>query len=178
MVFVFGTTERPRPRGLVVDRCPNCLDLEWFELIDHHRTFHAYFIPLGRGRYLYTSRRCTECGAAFPLEREDYVTTIAEQDRGVLDLREGLRRTNPTLSKRFDAIDELEKAAGEPYRAPDDESGREKLARALEQLRQLERRGVDAGRWIGRLANWSRLSAAERDLLCAELKGFYEATTG
>jgi len=178
MVFVFGTTERARPRGWVVDRCPSCLDLSWFELVDHHQAFHAYFVPLGRGRYMFTSQRCGRCNSQFPIERDDFVTTLDDRDRRELGVMEGLRKTNPPLARRFDEIDELERDNRSPYRDSNDESGHALLDRALEQLRELERRGVDSSRYLGRFRNWSRLSSGERELLCAELRGFHDATTG
>lgn len=174
MVFVFGTTERARSRGFVVDRCPSCLDLRWFELLDHHRTWHAYFVPLGRGRYLFTSQRCDECGAAFPLERDKFVTTLEEDDARTLDVSTGLRRTNPELARRFDEIDALAPSRAAPYRATETEAAL--LDPALERLRALERRGVDTSRFLFRFRDWSRLSPGERELLCAELKGFHDAT--
>lgn len=176
MVFVFGTTERGRPRGLVVDRCLNCLDLRWFSLVDHHRAFHAYFVPLGRGKYLYTSRRCEECGADFPLERDDFIATLPQSAKRELDLEEGLRRTNPPLARRFAEIDDLLDEAKAPYRDPNDESGSDRLTQSVRWMKELERRGVDVARWLTRFHGFARLSATEQELLCAELKGFHEAT--
>ena len=175
MVFVFGTTERSRSRGFVVDRCPSCLDLRWFEVLDHHRAWHAYFVPLGRGRYLFTSQRCDECGAAFPLEGAKFVTTLDEREAGELDLSTGLRRTNPELARRFDEIDALAPSGVTPYRAT--EADDTLLAPSLERLRELERRGVDTSRFVQRLRDWSRLAPGERERLCAELEGFHAATT-
>lgn len=175
MVFVFGTLERERRRGVVVDRCPNCLDLQWFSLIDHHRAFHAYFVPLGRGKYLYTTERCDTCGTEFPLERERIAEPLPDGAKQELDLDEALLRTNPTLARRFADIAALLDEVRAPYRDPNDDSGRERLERAVEQLNQLERRGVDVERWLERFHGFGTLSAAEQELLCAGLEGFHEA---
>lgn len=177
MFFVFGTTDRERERGFVVDRCPACLDLEWFELLDHHRAWHLYFVPLGRGRFLYTSQRCSHCGADFPIEHDDFVSVVSDRDRRALDVMQGLRRTNPPLAKRFDEIESLKRDAGPPYRDSNDESGGALLGESLERLIVLERRGVDSARFLPRFREWSRLSAGERELLATELKGFHDAIT-
>jgi hypothetical protein len=175
MVFVFGTTERQKPRGWVVDRCPSCLDLRWFQLLDHRQTWHLYFVPLGKGRFLYSTQRCSKCGSDFPLQHDEYVTTLPESARHELDVEEGLRRTQPELAKRFDEIDELAARARRAYRDANDASGEELLGQAAERLRVLERRGVDSERFLARLRGFTRLSASERELLFAELKGFHDA---
>jgi hypothetical protein len=178
MFFVFGTTDKDRKRGFVVDRCPSCLDLEWFELVDHHRAWHLYFVPLGRGRFLYTSVRCNQCGAKFPLEGEGFARVIRESERGDFDVMAGLRHTNPELARRFTEIEELARSAKPPYRDPTDEGSAALLAESVERLLALERRGGDTARYLGRFASWSRLSVGERELLAAELKGFHDATAG
>src|SRR5512140_2459393 len=111
MVFVFGTTERARSRGWVVDRCPSCLDLRWFELLDHHRTWHAYFVPLGRGRYLFTSQRCGECGTEFPLIEDRFTAALGQEQAESLDVMDGVTRTNRELAARFAEIDRLAREA-------------------------------------------------------------------
>jgi len=178
MVLVFGTTERAKQRGVVVDRCPSCLDLRWFGLLDHRQSWHVYFIPLGRGRFLYSSQRCFTCGADFPLQHDDYVTSLPESAVDELDIEIGLRRTQPALAKRFDEIDEIEEAARSAYRDTLDPSGEDSLARAVNHLRTLERRGVDSARFLTRYREFARLSPAERELLCAELEGFHAAVVG
>lgn len=174
MFVVFGSTDRERVRGCVVDRCPACLDLRWFELVDHHRAWHLYMVPLGRGRFLYTSRRCRECNADLPLEQADYVTTLTARDARELELEEGMRRTNPVLARRFDEIRALERE-GPVYRDGNDDAGRALLAESTERLRKLERRGLDCSRFLSRFSGWALLSAHERELLAAELRGYLEA---
>lgn len=174
MVLVFGTTERKKERGFVVDRCPSCLDLRWFALVDHRQAFHLYFVPLGKGRYLYSTQRCLKCGADFP-EREDFVTALDETEMQDLDVDEGLRRTQPELAKRFDEIRELAKTGKLAYRATHDAQSEDLIVGATERLTALERRGVDTERFLRRFRDFSRLSASERELLCAELRGFHEA---
>lgn len=178
MVFVFGTTERAKQRGVVVDRCPNCLDLKWFELLDHRQSWHLYFIPLGKGRFLYSTQRCFTCGSDFALQHDDYVTTLPAIAMEDLDVEEGLRRTQPDLAKRFDEIEELATSAKRAYRDANDAndaSGEDLLAKAAEHLRVLERRGVDSEKFLVRFRGFIRLSASERELLLAELKGYHDA---
>jgi hypothetical protein len=174
MVLVFGTTERKKDRGYVVDRCPSCLDLRWFALVDHRQAFHLYFVPLGRGRYLYSTQRCMKCDANFP-ERDDFVTALDLHAMQELDVDEGLRRTQPELAKRFDEIADLAKEGKLAYRATHDANAEDLVARASAQLAALERRGVDTERFLGRFRDFRRLSATEREILCAELRGFHDA---
>jgi hypothetical protein len=178
MVFVFGTMDREQTRGYMVDRCPSCLDLEWFELVDHRQVWHAYFLPLGRGKLVYASRRCEACRSEFPLERDVSVCALSRTERADLDLDAGLSRTNPELAARFAAIDSLRGAEHDAYRDPHDETAQKLLEEAVGRLRELERRGVDTARYLPRFEQWGRLAASERELLAAELKGFHAATTG
>jgi hypothetical protein len=177
MVLVFGTTERKKERGFVVDRCPSCLDLRWFALVDHRQAFHLYFVPLGKGRYLGSTQRCLECGANFP-EREDFVTSLDENEMSEIDVETGLRRTQPELAKRFDEIRDLEKNGKLAYRATNDAQSEDLVSRAAKELSVLERRGIDTERFLRRFRDFPRLSASERELLCAELRGFHDATVG
>jgi len=177
MFFVFGTTDRAAPRGLVVDSCPACLDLSWFQLVDHRRVWHAYFIPLGRGQHLYTSLCCTRCRSDFPLGQKSFNVALPESARAELSLEEGLSRTNPALARRFADVDALLGEARAVYRDPIDEASRTALADAVQRLKSLERRGIDTARWVERLRNWARLSASRRELLLAELRGFHDAAS-
>jgi hypothetical protein len=174
MVLVFGTSEKKKYRGYVVDSCPSCLDLRWFALVDHRQTFHVYFIPLGRGRHLYSTQRCTKCGADFP-ERNDFVTILDEHAMRDLDVDEGLRRTQPALAKRFDEIADLAKQGKLAYRETSDANGEDLVTLACAQLATLERRGVDTDRFLRRFRELRRLSASEREILCAEVRGFHDA---
>lgn len=174
MVLVFGTTERKKDRGYVVDRCPSCLDLRWFAVVDHRQAFHVYFIPLGRGRHLFSTQRCLKCGADFP-EREDFATTLDRHAMQDLDVDEGLRRTQPELAKRFDEIANLTKDGKLAYRTTHDSNAEDLVTRASAHLATLERRGVDTERFLGRFRDFRRLSLSEREILCAELRGFHDA---
>lgn len=177
MVLVFGTTEKKKDRGFVVDRCPSCLDLRWFALVDHRQAFHLYFVPLGKGRYVYSTQRCLECGADFP-ERGDFITLLDKNEMLDLDVDTGLRRTQPDLAKRFDEIRDLEKNGKLAYRSTNDTKSEDLVSHAAKELGVLERRGIDTERFLRRFREFSRLSASERELLCAELRGFHDATVG
>ncbi len=167
MVFVFGTTERAKQRGVIVDRCPSCLDLHWFLLLDHRRMWHLYFIPLGRGRFVYASQRCTACDSDIPFDESKFVTSLPESAMNELTIDEGLRRTQPELARRFDAIDEIETAGRRAYRDTNDDSGQRLLQASAERLRTLERRGVDTERFLDRFRRIAApLACRARVALC------------
>ncbi len=176
MFFFFGTTDREALRGVVVDYCPVCRQVRRFSVIDLRRTMHLYFIPLGKGTYQGSVRRCVECGQYFEFDAGRYSEVLAHPEAEALDLEQGLRRTTPRLAERFEAIDAIERMAGRSaYRGGIDEPAEGRLHDAAVQLRQLEMLGVDSSRFSRRFARWERLGESERESLLAELRGYAAA---
>lgn len=176
MFFLFGTTDRERTRGEVADRCPHCRRLSFFVVSDHYRVWHAYFIPLGRGKFQGTTRSCTSCGARIEIDPGRYAELLEPGSAGTVSLDEAIRRTNPGLARTLDAVWELERLAEQhPYRGPDDERGADRLRTAARWLRELVERDVDVSAFTERFARWRQLSPEERGELFAELKGYARA---
>lgn len=176
MFFFFGTTDREALRGVVVDFCPVCRKVRPFAVLDHRRTMHLYFIPLGKGRYHGSTRRCVECGHYFEFDPERYAEVLSHPEAERLGLEQALRRTTPALAERFEAIDAVERVAqGSAYRGGVDEPKEGRLREAASMLRQLELRGIDSSRFCRRFARWERLGESERESLLAELRGYTAA---
>ena len=177
MFFLFGTTERQLERGVVADRCPECRAFRWLTVTEHRSVWHAYFIPLGRGRRVAPSVQCRRCGTRFQVDDADYAEILPATARDELSLDAALARTRPDIAERLAAIDALAKLPTDPaYRLADDETGRAHLKGAVATLRELEAAGVDSGEWVTRFSRWPRLEPSERDILLAELRGFARAS--
>jgi hypothetical protein len=174
--FFVGTTEKEALRGVVVDYCPVCRKLSPLSVLDHRRTLHLYFIPLGKGRYQGSTRRCVECGQYFDFDPQRYSEVLPAEEAEQLDVEQGLRRTTPWLAERFEAIDAIEHIArGPAYRGAADEPRERRLEEAADGLRELELRGVDSTRFCRRFAQWERFGESERQSLLAELRGYLAA---
>lgn len=138
-------------------------------VIDHFRVSHLYFVPLGRGRYQFSTRACRTCGTVVGFDAERYAEVVPAEEANGLVLEELLRRTQPGLAARLDAIDALK---GEVQGAADDEPSSALFSEAGKRLRWLERRGVDTTRWVERLRQWPRLGLDARRMLVGELRGY------
>jgi len=170
--FVFGTTDRQRERGFVVDRCARCRALRWLRVVDRYSVWHVYFVPIGRGELEGSTARCTQCDDTMTFEEQRYAEVLPACDE---QLEAALARTTPELARRLERLERLERLDAEPpYRGVAD-TDRGLLARAVERLRGLELSGVDASAWLTRVERWPRLSPGERELLAAELGGYAQA---
>ena len=175
-MILFGTTEREAIRGVVADYCSVCRRIERFAVIDHRRTLHLYFVPLGKGRYQGTTRRCVECGHYFEFDPDRYAEVLPHREADTLELEQLLRRTTPDVAERFEAIDAIERVAHKSaYRGGSDEPSEGRLQEAAAELRQLEIQGIDSSRFCRRFAQWERLGESERQNLLAELRGYVAA---
>jgi GNAT superfamily N-acetyltransferase len=171
--FIFGTTNRERERGFVVDRCAQCQSLRWFKVVDRYTVWHVYFVPIGRGELESTTVRCTQCDGRVGFDERRYTEILPTRSEEPLEA--ALARTTPELARRLERLARLEQLGVEPaYRGTGD-AGQDLLARAVERLRRLELGGVDASTWLARLERWPRLSPGERELLAAELGGYAQA---
>lgn len=176
MFFLFGTQEREELRGEVVDRCPQCQRLGFQSLVDHYRVWHAYFVPVGRGKYRLTTGDCHQCGARVELDPNAFASILPKGASKRTSLEEGARLTNPAVSTVMAAVTDIERLATQtPYRGSDDERRESALRDAARWLRELVERGEDVSAYSNRFLEWRQLGAEARSELVAELRGYARA---
>lgn len=171
-VIWFGTRAESVRRGVVADACPTCREVLSFVVFDHFSVSHVYEIPLGRARFVGSTRYCTKCGGQLELDEAEYSDVLSFGEVSTLCIADGARRTNPRLAALLDMVDRLRALGERPaYRTPELESSSRLLSDVIGCFEALIFRGVDLARYLELLARWDRLSEREQEETAAELRG-------
>jgi hypothetical protein len=183
MIIIWGTKVNQEPRGTVGDKCPACMDVQLFDVIDHYEVSHLYYISLGRGTLIATTRTCRHCGAQYHCDRAAYNEILPIEAANALPIEKVLIRTNSRLADLRTARADLQEMArtsssagapsevatglmlpGTPLRdvAPTalDQELRELLA-SLEPYEDME----VAAQIMAKLRNWRHLDGTGREAL-------------
>jgi hypothetical protein len=168
MFFVmWGTTVRRESQGVVADLCPYCCELRPFEVMDHYRVGHLYYIPLGRGTFVARTRQCRRCWRQLAFDERTYSGAVQVVHARQMSLEEVLARTNPRLRHRIDELARLEEMAkSTAYR---DQGGDARMLECVQWLRWLSSMAVNEEA-LHLVASWSTLSDDERDALLWKLR--------
>jgi membrane protein implicated in regulation of membrane protease activity len=163
MFILHGHYDRERPQGMVADKCDYCGEVTLFQLTQHFRVPHVYFIPLGKGDLIDSVLECTECGRRAATRLVDYVRVIPEKQARTLSLAEIMEETNPRLAELAAALAQLDQARGEG--SADDPRFEEATAK----LWDFGPREPAWNHFLPRLSKWATLEAAAQDRLLREL---------
>src|ERR1043166_7184790 len=182
MLIIWGTKVNQYPRGVVADKCAVCEEVRRFDVTDHYRVGHIYFIPLGGGSLEATSRVCQSCGTEFVCDPEAYDNFLPASEADPLSLDELVRQTNSSLARNRDARKRLEKLADQEDRArpaspgtnvkspgtklndrPTDSDGQ--LRRAIARLQPYENHGAEVAGLLDELHKWRELDHVWREAL-------------
>lgn len=192
MLIIWGTKVNKDPLGTVADNCPVCMGTQRFAVTDHYEVSHIYFISLGRGTRIATTRACWRCGTEFNAVPDGYDEFLPEATAEAMPLDEIVERTNSQLAQMRDARKELEEMAGErspelpgeaatgmklpgislrevPTSAQDAE-----LREALGRLEAYEGHGPEVADLFQKLKSWRGLDAADRTALLEEVNEFID----
>ncbi len=90
----FGRTTRVEEVGAVGEWCERCGEVRAFLVKRYYQHWHIYFLPLGRGKPVRTTRECWRCGAKYLCRLSDYTAFVPEEEAEGLPLAELLDRTN------------------------------------------------------------------------------------
>jgi hypothetical protein len=167
MIFIWGSYGKERPRGFVADRCPVCRDVRTFKVVDHYKVSHIYYIPLGGGKLLGTTKTCEACGADVPWNPGEHPTIVREATASPEQL---LRATNPVLAEIIAVERRVEerRRTGEGSDDPDVRWASLRDGAALD-IGKLRQAGYDAGDLGKRLERWRDLPDDERQRLLADV---------
>jgi hypothetical protein len=171
--FIFwGSKDRIVRRGIVVDVCPECQALQPFVIVDYFSVPHVYFIGLGRGSYVGSTRACFGCHTEITHEPYRYADVLPLGALEEVSLDVGLERTNPTLKSAFDKLQKLEDVGAGSYREAGVEVPTDLIPQLVRNLRMLLWQGHDVGLFTGRFEAEHPLSASALLDLAAEVRGY------
>src|SRR5579859_929939 len=113
MIIIWGTKVRRRPRGIVADQCPTCMEVQRFAVTDHYEVSHIYFISVGDGTRVACTRRCWRCGTEVSCVPDGYNEFLSDATVEVMSLDEIIERTNAPLAEVRAARKGIEQMASE-----------------------------------------------------------------
>jgi hypothetical protein len=88
---------------MVADWCPTCRGVQAFNVTNYFRVGHIYYISLGRGSLVATVRECSECGAQYRCEEDDYDQFFPEETVEQMSMSKLVRLSNRYLERRLQA---------------------------------------------------------------------------
>jgi membrane protein implicated in regulation of membrane protease activity len=172
MFFIWGSYGKQRLRGFVADRCPLCRCVRTFQVTDQYHVNHIYYIPLGRGELLSTTKTCETCGAQVPWNEAAHPEVVRTIQGSSADL---LRTTNPLLDEFIEAERDVEGRRSTAETSHDPEGHWNVICDGVAlDLVKLRGRGYDTDDFAARLKCWPDLSDGDRSRLRA---GVEEART-
>lgn len=192
MFIIWGTKVNQDHRGTVADRCPVCADVEKFDVTDHYEVGHIYFISLGRGARVASTRVCQSCRTEFNCDPNAYDQFLPREEADAMAIDDVVETTNSQLARARDARKRLHEMASEPDERlpfPDtthlklpgtplrDASASaldDELRQALSRLEAYEDSGPEVTQLLEKLQNWRRLDLAARDALLAKVDAFID----
>jgi hypothetical protein len=192
MFIIWGTKVNQDPRGTVADKCPVCMETERFAVTDHYEVGHIYFISLGPGTRVASTRACWRCGTEFNCVPDGYDEFLPDATAEAMSIDEIVERTNSQLAVARDARKQLEEMAREPSELPGEaatglmlpgtllrevppsELDRE-LRLALARLEAYEGTGPEVTELLQKLQAWRGLDAAGRAGLLQQVDAFIDS---
>lgn len=167
--LLWGEQSRQESRGLVVDVCPYCRELRPFLVEEHFVATHLYYVNIGKGRPVGTSRRCFYCGFQDLCDVSLYAELLPAEAAETHGLDFGLAKTNPRLHATWQSLIAPE---GNAYRQDAQWQGD-----PVEECRELTRRsllsGADVSEICERLARWPQLDSDAQSELRGEIRGMW-----
>jgi hypothetical protein len=189
MLIIWGTKVNQDPRGAVADKCSVCADVQLFDVTDHYEVSHIYFIPLGRGTRVATTRACIRCGTEFHCEPDSYDDYLTPQESDDLSIEEIVERTNTALGEARARRQQLEDMAyeskpikdstqvalpGTPIREAAPSALDQELRKVLARLEMYEDRGPDVAEMLKKLGRWRKLDDDGRAKLLEQAEAYVE----
>ena len=101
MFIIYGKKTRREDGGVVGDWCDVCKGAALFKLAHVYTVGHVYYIPLGKGKYIGTSRKCMQCGTVLACDPGAYARTMTVEEASAAGLEQVMRLTNPGLDERL-----------------------------------------------------------------------------
>lgn len=193
MIIIWGTKVNRHPRGVVADKCPVCMENERFSVTDHYEVSHLYYISLGQGTLIATTRACWQCGTEFHCSAEAYDEFLDDQSAQKMPIDELIERTNTPMARARDARRQLEEMARAPSAplppevasavAAPGTSMREiapsaqdaELREALGRLEPYEGLGPQVSELLRELQAWRSLDSSARAELLGAVNAFIES---
>lgn len=193
MLIIWGTKVNRDPRGTVADHCPVCTEVQRFAVTDHYEVSHVYFISIGRGTRVASTRQCWACGSEFNAVPDGYDEFLHEQDAERMPLDDIVERTNAPLAQVRQQRKQLEKMASErpaqiaggdtatqmmlpgtPLREVPTSMQDADLREALGRLEAYEGHGPEVAALLQKLQGWRGLDSAGRTALLQEVNTFID----
>jgi len=170
MIIIWGSKHREKRIGTVADHCSLCDDVTAFEVTEHYKVPHLYYIPLGGGTLKATTMTCRGCGNDLVCERWRYARVIPRAGARDMALKDLAEQTNPKAVEDLTRRAQLELLAGKerssrgaPAAAASSDGAHLELA--LENLKGME--DTD-GELMVRLEKWQELDEGSRLALVKE----------
>ncbi len=184
MFIVWGTKSRQEDGGVVGDWCEGCRAPNFHKLTHYFKVSHVYYIPLGKGQHVGTTRQCTQCGTTSSCTASAYSRALTHQEALGRGIDQVLEATNPPLLAQVhkqraleyqiaqritggqQAADGLAPAAL-PARQAD-----HRLLTALQTLGAMDARQQNVSQFLDRLQKWDYLTPSEGEVLLHEINAF------
>lgn len=192
MFIIWGTKVIRKPRGTVADQCPTCMKVQRFAVTDHYQYSHIYFLAVGRGTRVASTRRCWCCRSEFSCVPAGYTKFLPEATAKAMSLDAMIERTNAPLAEVRAARKRVETMTGERF-APGADGGATEMmlpgtplrevptwthdAELLEMLRRLEAYEGSVPEVVSllqKLQAWRSLDSESRSALLQQANSFIE----
>jgi hypothetical protein len=157
MFVIHGTFNSVKHRGVVAEQCDHCNMPTVQRLMQHYRSGHIYFIPLGTS-LVESALVCTTCGAKVLCKLQRYSTTLPEFASRSLHVGDIMLRTNPQLSERVARVVNFENRAHELQTQNRGEND-QRLSVAWRQLGSLDGTDPQVVQLEARLSQWHTFDA-------------------
>ena len=184
MFIVWGTKSRQEDGGVVGDWCDVCRGPNFHKLTNFFKVSHVYYISLGKGEYVGSTRQCTQCGTTVSCTGTAYTRVLTHQEAYGWTIEQILQATNPALFEQVHKQRALEyqiaqrmaqsanPAPGSPLPSPLARQADQRMLNALQTLGTLDARAKDVSQFLDRLQKWDYLSASECEVLLHEIDAF------
>ena len=146
-------------RGVVAEHCVTCAAITAHQVLDHFRRAHVYWIPLPFAKtHVTTFCICDDCKTSKEIERAAYEKTVPLKEHAQVGLGELIAITNEPLA----TLAMLTEGA-------ESESAAETRLHELKELLLPMYKEPEGAALMQRLAEWSRLTPADREELTNEI---------
>ena len=192
MLIIWGTKVNRDPRGTVADQCPACMEVQRFAVTDHYEVSHIYYISVGQGTRVASTRQCWRCGSEFSCVRDGYNEFLGEGTAKGMSLDEIIERTNAPLAEVRAARRRIETMASERPSQPGGDSATQMmlpgtplreaptmmqdadLRETLGRLKAYEGSAPEVTDFLQKLQGWRSLDSSGRAALLEEVSTFID----
>ena len=184
MLIIWGSKSRKEDGGVIADWCDVCRVPTFHGLVHVYRVGHIYYIPLGKGTYVGTNRKCAQCGTANSCNRNAYARSLTHQEALGRSIEEVLAATNPYFLEQIQKQRALENQVAQrmapptlpafdlsPPSPPPVQPDPRMLA-ARQTLGSLDARDRNVSGFLERLQRWDYLTPPDREALLYEINAF------